>query len=259
MPIYPQEFVSSFLSSGNSHNCFVLMPFHNSFDDVYESIRRACESSAVLLSCSRADDFFGAGHIMEDVLRGIMASEYIVADLTGKNPNVFYELGIAHTSKAPSKVILLAQSEDDVPFDLRHMRYITYRNDQAGLRSLSGALEKAFLADSSDVYRFVVEEGEVFEFRERLSGEGHNYYTFRLEGLAVGPGSAKCALVVHRLSLNQGNVTLDPQYHYLSKGRGGVPIEPTNWEILLDRTENDHRQRRAFFAVRRIRRTIDVV
>lgn len=109
MPIYPREFIDSFLPGGGRSNCFVLMPFISSFDGVYESIRRACESSEVLLSCSRADDFYGAGHIMEDILRGIMASEYVVADLTGRNPNVFYELGIAHSSKAATKVVIISR------------------------------------------------------------------------------------------------------------------------------------------------------
>ena len=88
------------------------MPFARQFDDVYESIRRARESPEILLSCSRADDFYGLGHIMEDILSGIMSSDYIVADVTGKNPNVFYEPGIAHSCKAASKVVIIFQSID---------------------------------------------------------------------------------------------------------------------------------------------------
>ena len=90
MPIYPRDFIDSVLPGGGGHtDCFVLMPFSGDFDDVYESIRRACESPDVLLSCSRADDFYGAGHIMEDILKGIVASEYILADLTGTQVSQF--------------------------------------------------------------------------------------------------------------------------------------------------------------------------
>ena len=244
MPIYPREFIDSFLPSGSHGNCFVLMPFAGIFDDVYESIRRACESQDVLLSCSRADDFFGAGHIMEDILTGIMASEYVVADLTGKNPNVFYELGIAHSCKAASKVVIISQSLDDVPFDLRHMRCIVYRSDPAGLRSLSRNLERALLSDSKDVYRFVAEEGRSFEFRERLSGKNRNFYTFTLGQLHVGNSATKFSVTVHRESLDEGNATMKPDYHYVETGKG-APILPTDWEIRLDRTANS----RAFFTV----------
>ena len=248
MAIYPQEFIGSFLPSGTRSNCFALMPFAPSFDGAYESIRRACESPDILLSCSRADDFYGAGHIMEDILRGIMASEYIVADLSGKNPNVFYELGIAHSCKAASKVIIISQSLDDVPFDLRHMRCIIYRNDPAGLRSLSRDLERALLSDSIDVYRFVAEEGRSFEFRERLSGKNRNFYTFTLDQLHVGNGAAKFAVIVHRESLDEGNVTLKPDYHYVEVGACAL-IQPTDWRIRLDRTTKSQ----AFFAVERVR------
>jgi hypothetical protein len=73
MPIYPRDYIASFLPSGSKSNCFVLMPFSGGFDDVYTSIREACESPEVVLSCSRADDFYGAGHIMEDILTGIVS------------------------------------------------------------------------------------------------------------------------------------------------------------------------------------------
>jgi hypothetical protein len=183
---------------------------------------------------------------MEDILRGIMASEYVVADLTGKNPNVFYELGIAHSSKAASKVVIISQSLDDVPFDLRHMRCILYRNDPAGLRSLSRDLERALLSDSKDVYRFVADEERPFEFHERLSGKNRNFYTFTLDQLHVGNGANKFAVTVHRESLDEGNATLKPDYHYVEVGQC-APIRPTDWELRLDRTA----QSRAFFTVQR--------
>jgi hypothetical protein len=239
MPIYPQEFIESFLSHGTRNNAFVLMPFAGSFDDVYASIREACEAPTVLLSCSRADDFYGAGHIMEDILTGILSSEYIIADLTGKNPNVFYELGIAHSCKAASKVVIISENMDDVPFDLRHMRCIIYRNDPAGLRKLTRDLERSLLSDSRDVYRFVAAEGRSFEFRERLCGENRNFYNFTLDHLHVGNGAVKFALIVHRESLDEGNKTFEPDYHYVEAGHA-VNIPHTSWEVRLDRTARDH-------------------
>lgn len=102
MPIYPYDFIKAHSHRHIPSSCFVLMPFDRSFDDVYEAIYRACES--IFLSCSRADDVFSAGYIMEDILHGIVASDYVLADVTNKKPNVFYELGIAHSSKATLKL-----------------------------------------------------------------------------------------------------------------------------------------------------------
>ena len=77
----------------------------------------------------RADnEIFGAGKIMDQVWQGINAAKVLVAELTSKNPNVFYELGIAHALQKP--VVLVSSNEDDVPFDLKHIRVIYYdKND----------------------------------------------------------------------------------------------------------------------------------
>jgi len=67
-----------------------------------------------------------------------------MADVTGKNPNVFYELGIAHT--VGKDAIILTQSEDDIPFDLRHLRHLTYVDNQEGWRALKANLGHAVKA-----------------------------------------------------------------------------------------------------------------
>jgi len=73
----------------------------------------------------RADtEIFGAGKIMDQVWSGINAAKVLVAELTTRNPNVFYELGLAHTLKKP--VVLISSNEADVPFDLKHIRVIYY-------------------------------------------------------------------------------------------------------------------------------------
>lgn len=79
--IYPKEYLDSTRGDVVQSNCFVLMPFARDFDEVYSAIRKACEFPELLLSSSRADDFYGAGHIMEDILEGIVHSQYIVACL----------------------------------------------------------------------------------------------------------------------------------------------------------------------------------
>ena len=71
-------------------------------------------------------------------------------DLTGKNPNVLYELGLCHGNNR--EVILLTQSIDDVPFDLQHWRCIVYDQSIAGAKTLKSALQKMFIEDSSYVH-----------------------------------------------------------------------------------------------------------
>jgi hypothetical protein len=109
-----------------------MMPFHPSFDRVYESLQRVAVAAG--LRCRRADDIWENPAVMQDVVSLIDRSRLVIADCTGRNPNVFYEIGIAHT--LGREVILITQSEADIPFDLRHLRYVTYLNNGEGLAAL---------------------------------------------------------------------------------------------------------------------------
>ena len=103
--------------------CFVLMPFGPEWaDEVYEAIRTACDGK--FRSISRADEHTGLV-VMQDIWLAIQRAELIIADLTGKNANVFYELGIAHT--LGRRTILLSQNRGDIPFDVGGMRHILYK------------------------------------------------------------------------------------------------------------------------------------
>jgi len=120
---------------------FVLMPFLPEMKPIYEDhILKACAEAN--MSCRRADDFFHVGHIMEDVWSAICQAKWIIADCTGRNPNVFYEMGIAHT--VGKKVILIAQSEEDVPFDIRHVRYLEYQYTPRGMKRLEDSIAAVF-------------------------------------------------------------------------------------------------------------------
>jgi len=70
----------------------------------------------------RADEIFTTGSVIEQIWEQITKAKVLVAELTGKNPNVFYELGLAHASRKP--VVLIAGALDDIPFDLRHLRTV---------------------------------------------------------------------------------------------------------------------------------------
>ena len=77
---------------------------------------------------------------MRNIWSAIYASHLVIADCTGRNPNVFYEIGIAHTLGRP--VILTAQNNDDVPFDIRHIRYIHYNLTPRGIKEFEDRLRK---------------------------------------------------------------------------------------------------------------------
>ncbi len=121
------------------------MPFAGSFDGVWETIIRPTVQQ-IGDTCTRADDVFKPGPIIADVLDSIRKADYLIADLTSRNPNVFYELGVAHELGKP--VILLTQSADDVPFDVKHQRYIEYADTVSGASALKAALLR-YLANIS--------------------------------------------------------------------------------------------------------------
>lgn len=119
-----------------------MMPFHPNFDRVYVTLQAV--AGGVGLRCRRADDIWENPAVMQDVVSLIDRSQVVIADCTGRNPNVFYEIGIAHT--LGREVILITQNEADIPFDLRHLRYVSYLNNNEGLEELARRLQ-ARLAD----------------------------------------------------------------------------------------------------------------
>jgi hypothetical protein len=103
--------------------CFVISPFGGWHDEYYNEIFCQAIKTAGLAPC-RADDLFRSSNIVHDIWHLVVSAKVLLADLTGKNPNVFYELGLAHAARKP--VLLLTQSLEDVPFDLQSLRVITY-------------------------------------------------------------------------------------------------------------------------------------
>lgn len=111
----------------------VMMPFNAGFAPVYESMKAGVEAAG--MRCLRADDIWERDHILDDVLSLIWRARVVIADLSGKNPNVFYEAGIAHTLGRDT--ILVAQSMDDIPFDLQGIRALKYLNNGEGRDALT--------------------------------------------------------------------------------------------------------------------------
>lgn len=113
-----------------------MMPFSAEFDGVFSAIQAGAVAAG--LRCRRADDIWENASIIQDVVSLIDKSKVVICDCTGKNANVFYEAGIAHT--LGREVILIAQSDTDIPFDLRHLRYMRYHNNDQGRQELTAKL-----------------------------------------------------------------------------------------------------------------------
>jgi hypothetical protein len=138
--------------SGNyQYDLFVIMPFKQELKPIYaDHIKKAAER--LNLTIARGDDFFTNHSIMQDVWSAIYQAKIIIADCTDKNPNVFYEIGLAHAIGKP--VILITQNENDVPFDLRHIRYILYAYTPPGMMKFENALSITISTIFEDIRLF---------------------------------------------------------------------------------------------------------
>ncbi|HDZ8828130.1 TPA: hypothetical protein RUX02_000374 [Aeromonas dhakensis] len=110
---------------------FVLTPFHGEFDEVYETIRSICEKADI--RCIRGDEQNFKGDIFSHVLKNLVQAKVVIANLGGRNPNVLYELGLAHA--LDKTTILVSQLLDELPVDIKSKRVVTYK-DFSDLKSI---------------------------------------------------------------------------------------------------------------------------
>ena len=125
------------LSTAPKPFVFVLMPFNEDFDDIYKlGIKEAAKEVGAY--AERVDEQIFTEGILERIFNQISKADVIVADMTGRNPNVFYEVGYAHA--LGKIVLLLTQKADDIPFDLKHKQHIIYGNSGSKIQSLRSEL-----------------------------------------------------------------------------------------------------------------------
>jgi len=112
---------------------FVLMPFSSKFEDTYKfGIKEPAADLDIL--AEKVDEQIYSEGILERIYRQIDLADIIIADMTGQNPNVFYEVGYAH---AKGKLCIhLTSNADDIPFDLKHKRHIVYEGSINQLKDL---------------------------------------------------------------------------------------------------------------------------
>ena len=122
----------------------VMMPFAG-FDSVYTAIKGSCSDAG--LDCLRADDIWDESTFIQDIVNLIFQARIVVCDFSKRNPNVFYETGIAHT--LGKKVVPIAQSLSDIPSDLQHHRALPYLANTEGLSKLRSELSSRLLTIKS--------------------------------------------------------------------------------------------------------------
>lgn len=121
--IYPKQLRRNAIPV-EKNRCFFLMPFSHDFDIVYGKTKKFLNDNGFI--CNRADEISGSTPIISKILTEIMKSQYIIVDITNSNPNVYYELGIAHTLKEARNVLLIKRKDYKAPFDISHLTYIEY-------------------------------------------------------------------------------------------------------------------------------------
>ncbi len=114
------------MTQPSTNTGFVISPFGEPFDTYFAHIVKPSLEECGLYAV-RGDSLYRPTTIVDDIWQGIQEAKLLIAELTDRNPNVFYELGLAHAISKP--VILISKSIEDVPFDLRSIRVLVYDKD----------------------------------------------------------------------------------------------------------------------------------
>lgn len=138
-----------------NNTCFVIMPIgtqtignltitEDQLREKYDYIiKNAIKKANPNLEVIRADEELNPGSISNDIFTKLMHSQYVIADITYPNPNVFYELGIRHAIK-PGTILIRENVNFSIPFDISHLRYIEYTKEPSGMDKLAEQLKRRF-------------------------------------------------------------------------------------------------------------------
>lgn len=138
--------ISDFSVLNTPAKAFVVMQFGSPYNEIYEVIKAVCLEYGV--ESHRADETYNPGLILADIVREITESEFVIAEITPANPNVYYEVGYAHAINKP--VILLVDSGiEKLPFDISGFRALFYENSIAG----KGKFEEKLRKDISAIFQ----------------------------------------------------------------------------------------------------------
>jgi hypothetical protein len=121
-------------------NAFIAMQFSDPYNEVYrDAIKPLVEE--IGYEPFRVDEVAGPGVILNDIWNNITESSVVIAEISEPNPNVYYEIGVAHALRKPT--VLLAQRGTKLPFDIGPHRCIFYDNSIPGRARLLDALRNS--------------------------------------------------------------------------------------------------------------------
>jgi len=120
--------------------CFTILPFSNPYLEIYENNIKALLEDKFPLKVLKVDDIFKAEPIIDTIQFMISKADFLICDISEKNPNVYYEIGYAHALK--KTIIFITQDIDNVPFDIIHWKCIPYKYTNLGLKALEDKLLK---------------------------------------------------------------------------------------------------------------------
>lgn len=185
--------------------CFTLMPFSADFDDIYNlGIKKSCIDCGSYIE--RVDEQYYQGTILDRIYNQISKADFIVADMTGKNPNVFYEVGYAHALGIPT--ILLTQKAEDIPFDLKQYPHIIYEGSIIKLREALNNKVKWIISNLGDNNRILrspfeiyingenINEGNLFIYVQKDKTNRLNFTIKNVSGKTFERGDYKLGIIV---------------------------------------------------------------
>jgi hypothetical protein len=200
--------------------CFVLMPFAEQYREVYAEVYKpTCDR--VGMDCWRVDEIARPGSITRDIVEGILDADVVIADLTTRNPNVFYELGIAHS--VGNKTIMTAQTMSDVPFDIANYRVLIYEQSITGSKRLAAELERAILELLAALDRTNNPLQEVLSARTPI-GVRKKAPLAKYVDLATLPGRMRQYLVDHNVVYAEDLARMDVRALAEEPGLGKVAL-----------------------------------
>lgn len=139
--------IKNFNIKRETPKAFVVMQFSSPYNELYEDvIKKVCKEFD--LTVIRADETYGPGLILADIIKQLNESRLIIAEISQSNPNVFYEVGYAHALNKPT--ILIAEKMTKLPFDVSPFRTLFYENTIAGKQKIEDGLKKHISAALSD-------------------------------------------------------------------------------------------------------------
>jgi hypothetical protein len=142
--MYPKDYSLQVIET-EQNTAFVIMPYKKEFEQIYGEICEVCLD--LKIDCKRTDEVFSSKSIVETILEKIAKAEIIIADLSEKNSNVYYELGIAHTLRDEDAVILITGDKENSPFDINHRYILAY--DKRNLMKFRSDLKRKIIFSRS--------------------------------------------------------------------------------------------------------------